>query len=41
MKRMGRERYTEAGEYVDRALMVDPTNEDLLRLKDLIDKSQM
>lgn len=38
MKSMGQERFDQAAEFIQRALIIDPTNEDLLRLRDLIQK---
>lgn len=40
MKEVGLERYEEAGTYIDQALAVDPTNEDLLRLREIVDKGK-
>lgn len=40
MKEVGLERYKEAGDYIEQALKVDPTNENLLRLKALVDKGK-
>ena len=40
MKKVGLERFEEAGSYINQALKVDPTNEDLLRLKDIVEQGK-
>jgi formylglycine-generating enzyme required for sulfatase activity len=40
MKEVGMERYKEAGAYIDQALKVDPRNENLLRLRDIVKKGK-
>ena len=40
MKEVGMERYKQAGDYIEEALKVDPRNESLLRLRDIVRKGQ-
>ena len=40
MKEVGLERYEEAGNYIDQALRVDPTNEYLLRLQEIVEQGK-
>ncbi len=40
MKEVGLERYKEAGAFIDQALEVDPRNENLLRLREIVEKGK-